>query len=527
MYPFLIKNINIVLLFLLFILIFIIRIFGLTRLNLWRDEAFSVILSSKNIIDVIKLASQDTSGTLYQVILSLWISIFGNSVFSVRFLSVIFSLGTSFYLLLLTRKYYQFRDVFIINLLFGINVIAIFYAQEARTYSLLSFLTLASIYHLNQTIVTKKLFHRFFYILVTSLLIYTHNTAIITVCAEIGFIVIYYIRSGKVLIKADLFRLKRIFIKMKQFFRNKSALKTSINWILTYLSIFILVIPQVTAFIIQQGKVKEEGFWLTFEPIKNLTAVLTGFATGIRLFTNQPFDMFDAVMNITILALFVLGFVRIIQTKKEFLSKWPIYYFAVIIILMFLISIKQPMFYIRYASHLTPLFIIIIWEGLLLTRDYFKKFPKIYIILLVLILSFNAKVFYMYQTSKDSKSDSVSLINTLKNDMRENDLILHDSARTFFPIQFYSNLDTYIFDPDGRTQFYLGRILLQDKNFLKDQNILYNYDRIWVIYLDEIFSEELMPLRNYKVVKTYKYDGYINLNLLVRNEKTCDCDTNL
>ena len=68
------------------------RIYGLSTESLWLDEGFSVWHSKTDIPLIIKAASSDVQMPLYYILLHYWMGLFGDSEFSIRFLSVIFGL---------------------------------------------------------------------------------------------------------------------------------------------------------------------------------------------------------------------------------------------------------------------------------------------------------------------------------------------------------------------------------------------------------------------------------------------------
>lgn len=107
----------------------------------WRDEIFSVSTSLQSWKDLFfNTILPDTHPPLYPLILKAWISVFSSSEISTRLLSLIFSILT-----LLTSYFYFFKNNykrgFVFIILIISNPLFNFYAQEARMYSLMIFLS--------------------------------------------------------------------------------------------------------------------------------------------------------------------------------------------------------------------------------------------------------------------------------------------------------------------------------------------------------------------------------------------------
>ena len=73
----------------------VLRVFKLGRESLWLDEVGTVNIAQKSISEMFHyIVHFDVHPPLYYFLLHLWIRLFGDSEFSVRFPSVIFGIAT-------------------------------------------------------------------------------------------------------------------------------------------------------------------------------------------------------------------------------------------------------------------------------------------------------------------------------------------------------------------------------------------------------------------------------------------------
>ncbi len=128
---------------------FLVRLINLNQ-SLWLDEAIET-LAVKNHSFFTLLTSYvqgDFHPPLYHFILKFWTDIFGYSEITVRFPSVIFSVLTIFFVYKIGCKLANAKVGIIAALFFALNPLAIYYAQEARMYSLAMFFVTAAVWAL-------------------------------------------------------------------------------------------------------------------------------------------------------------------------------------------------------------------------------------------------------------------------------------------------------------------------------------------------------------------------------------------
>ncbi|HEY8560009.1 MAG TPA: glycosyltransferase family 39 protein [Pyrinomonadaceae bacterium] len=166
------------------------RFWRLTDSCLWFDEIFSVHAAEMDLPDLVGFVARDLiHPPLSYVLLKIWISAGGESLFWLRFFPVFFSILTLIPLILLCRALKLDHGTAAVAVLFlAANGCLIKYAQEVRMYSPFLFFAVLSMW----------LFARFLHLgkniwiltLVNVLLVYTHYFGWLLVLAEIAAIVV-------------------------------------------------------------------------------------------------------------------------------------------------------------------------------------------------------------------------------------------------------------------------------------------------------------------------------------------------
>ncbi len=121
-------------------------VYGLAQgYSFWIDELFSVVLSRQTWIEQLNVVLEDVHPPLYQLILSLWTSVFGVSEAAARALSAAFAAGSLVFAIGLGRMAGGLTGITFI-ILFLSNWLVFFYAQEVRAYAMLLFLSTAALF---------------------------------------------------------------------------------------------------------------------------------------------------------------------------------------------------------------------------------------------------------------------------------------------------------------------------------------------------------------------------------------------
>jgi 4-amino-4-deoxy-L-arabinose transferase-like glycosyltransferase len=121
------------------------RIYKLDGQSLWYDEGFSVYLARMDPAQIVARTAADIQPPLYYLLLHGWIHLFGDNEWAVRSLSVLWGVLAVPLMYILALKLFHSRLAGLLAaFLLAISPLHLWYGQEARMYSLLTFLCLLS-----------------------------------------------------------------------------------------------------------------------------------------------------------------------------------------------------------------------------------------------------------------------------------------------------------------------------------------------------------------------------------------------
>ena len=175
---------NVTVIFLVVILGFTLRVYHLGRESLWLDEGAAVRTAQLSPGEMINDIRGNYHPPLYFCILHGWIAITSNSGFSVRLLSALLGTFSIFIIYMVGRLLFDRPTGIIAASLLSLSRFNIFYSQEARMYSLLTLLTLLSMYYFIRLQRRNSRLDKVGYILFSLCLMYTHNIGLFIIVTQ-------------------------------------------------------------------------------------------------------------------------------------------------------------------------------------------------------------------------------------------------------------------------------------------------------------------------------------------------------
>lgn len=212
----------------------IFRFYHNTAVALWHDEAFSALYLRYPWTEMMYRIGLDVHPPLYYWVLRIWSYAAGQSVLSLRALSILFGVLTIWMGYLFVKAAFADRKLALLAAFFlAINPFQAQYALEARMYTLGTFLILLSSYLLVRALREKKFW--IWYGLAAAAAIYTHYYLFFSVAAQGLYTLVY-------------------------FFRTREA-KTFARAIGAYFLAFALYLPWLPTFLAQVRRV-EQNYWI-------------------------------------------------------------------------------------------------------------------------------------------------------------------------------------------------------------------------------------------------------------------------
>jgi 4-amino-4-deoxy-L-arabinose transferase-like glycosyltransferase len=441
------------------------RLYRLSSNSLWFDEAMSVWFSNHSLADTLLMqTAADVHPPFYYLLLNLWMRVFGSGEYGVRFLSVVFGVLSIPLLYLIVKDLFGEPLALMSAFIISLSPFHIYYSQEARMYSLLTFLALLSIFFMDKMLYIdgdkkEKWIHSVGYVVSTIIALYSHNIALFLPIAQNLFFISFWNR-------------------------HKASLKV---WIPSGVMILLLWVPWAFTFL-KQGLSVQKSFYappLTSESVVNVFSI----------FNNAPtfwlFNWMDLGLNLirgklvllTIIfygGLFLIGVVSMRHNPRS----------LTFLLLIFSVPLGAELFMSFKHSILAPQ--TLIWASV----PYFVLIAKgisglrnkwTVALALGLLIVFSSCALYEYYTEFEKERwDLAAKYVAEKAD--ERDLILFSSGFAQIPFDYYFSKYNKPLEKRGLPQdFSEKRMTLEKLSVL--ENLIQDRKRVWLIYGHEWFTD--------------------------------------
>lgn len=125
------------------------RVLLLSTKGLWLDETFSIWMASHGVVELLHwLVKIDQHPPLYYLLLHYWIALNGDTPYAVRLLSVLFGAATIPLIYLIGKRLSGVVMGLVAAVLLALSLFNIYFAQETRMYTLLTFNAAVAMYAL-------------------------------------------------------------------------------------------------------------------------------------------------------------------------------------------------------------------------------------------------------------------------------------------------------------------------------------------------------------------------------------------
>ncbi|MEN9328509.1 MAG: putative rane protein [Candidatus Parcubacteria bacterium] len=397
--------------------------------SFWRDEAFTYLLAQNSIINILVYTAKDYNPPLYYLIMHIWMFIFGHSEIAMRSVSLICYWATLYvaYLFMTECMGISMKKALMYLALFFFNPILIYYAYEARMYTMFAFMSTLSFYAFYKN--DRKL-----YLWSTIAGLYTHYFMIFVLVCQLLHLMVFH--------------------------RKKPDLKVRLNYITVAFAAFI---PWIL-FVLFQAEGYKEHFWIDPPALKTILYVpaqmYTGYELGDRFLAiakTQTAPFLIALSTVLLLTI-IYGLINVIKhgTEKQksvfaFLAIWAL----VPSFGLFLMSLYKPLFLTRY--------IIFASVGLLLLVVYsLQTMRRQYALIVFGVLIIMTLYYQKLQIKHYAKDNLAATIAEMKSIANKNDVLYVTDVLQFHVAQYYFDKDkVYIFNKSyNEIPRYVGKILI-------------------------------------------------------------------
>jgi 4-amino-4-deoxy-L-arabinose transferase-like glycosyltransferase len=410
------NNRNLLILFTIFIIGTLLRLYDLGKQSFWLDEARGFFRANKSVSELWRGQINESNPPLYDIILHFYLKFsHAKDEGSIRMLSVIFGIALIPFSYFIGRYIFSGKGGLYFALLIAISPFHIYYSQDAKMYSLLALLSLGSFFTYYLCFCKTNLAYWFLYASATILLIYTHNYGAFFYFSQII-----------------------IFILLFKKFRAKTR-----NFLLSNLLILFFIIPRIIY--LPRQFFLDYNPWIKHPQISDIFKMLANF---ILLVPGMQFDVPLSLALLFIAMIFSAALISAFVSAKNKTNgldaaqftlpdkiKFIGCHFFIPLAIALLLSIKKPVYVSgRYDMLVFPLFCLLIAYGFSsIKKNLLQGFFIKSIVVLTAVSLYN--YYFVFYKSNDRKVSSFIMSKATKSDI----LIFTDLSESAY--NFYSKPD--------------------------------------------------------------------------------------
>jgi len=341
---------------------FFLRVFQLPDQSLWYDEGVSWYLTGMSLPDLTVWTANDIQPPLYYYLLWFWVRLAGTSEYALRFPSVCFGMLILPLFWLVGRRWLGRPAGWLALLLAVVSPLYVYYAQETRMYTLLTFLGLLGGYLLLRLVETggrrPSGLIATAYVLSAVAALYTHYFAFFLLVAHALYVLYVWWRRGRQVVSATAIAIPTaivvLYLPWLPFLVTRYGVDTS-YWP-GALNLGVVARQLFIAFSLGETVKEGVGIWLTLGyGLILLISVAALLATGRKLWDG---------LRITHLHLTHSRSTHHVSPKPPDALAFLLLYLVVPVVLILLLAYRTPKFNPRYAMLASPAFVLLMAGGL-------------------------------------------------------------------------------------------------------------------------------------------------------------------
>ena len=334
------------------LLAFALRVFRLDAQSLWYDEAFSVYLAHFDLATIAARTAADIQPPLYYALLHFWIALAGDSEFALRFLSLVFGVLTVPLAYVTARRLFDVMSARLVALLVALAPLYVWYAQEARMYTLITFLLLLASYALWRALSEPARATRWWIVFTLANLAatYTHYFAFVVIAFQVLWVLVSGFRFSSFKLKNP----KPLNLKLE-------TLKPAT---LALVAIIVAFLPWMPFVIARFGQ--DASYWRgALKLDEALRHILINFTMGESVLEHiaQPIALgWLIVLSIGLVALSINRQSAI--GNRQSAVVFCVLYLLVPLALLLVLFSRNPKFNARYLMIASPAFYLLLAAGM-------------------------------------------------------------------------------------------------------------------------------------------------------------------
>jgi 4-amino-4-deoxy-L-arabinose transferase-like glycosyltransferase len=408
----------------------VVRVLGITSRPIWYDEAFAVLFSEKGPAAMLKgTLAPDISGAAadihplaYYTILWGWMKVFGESLVSVRLLSILFGLGIVLAAYFLLRAMFTNPRLALLGALgLALSPFQVHYSQEIRMYALLALALTGATFALWQGLSTSQRRWWALFAVCAALAEYTQNLAA------------FY-----------LVPLALTPVLMRRWDKVKMTALAGLGALVLYLP-WLLQVPA------QLAKI-QNAYWVERPTLVNVFTTLLSYVTNLPIDDRWIGLAMAVALIVTVLAAYQTFFAIRKRKPGAWQGAWLAYLAFAPAVLMFIVSQWKPVYVERALLPSGVMFWL--WLAWALTATGLPRFVRFLNFgLLAAGIVLGLGMHLGYQDFPYGPYAALDTSLAQRSSFGAGDVILHSSKLTVLPAIYYNRAleQGFIADPPGST----------------------------------------------------------------------------
>lgn len=471
------------------------RFYHNLNVSLWHDEAFSVLMIRYPWQEMFYHLSLDVHPPGYYILLRLWCDVFGQSLFSLRSLSVLFGVATIWAGWLFTKEAFKSEKAALwAALLIAVNPFQLKYVIEARMYTMGAFFALLAGYFLVKALHTHTSMYRSEQLNMPNLPETLKNRRLM-LWSYLGFtvsmIIIIYTHYYLFFTASALGLYGLIYL----FFHHQGAWKKYAPLLTSYILILISFFPWLKAFLMQLRQV-QAGYWIKQMDRWSIPSTFWDMLLGFARDTTKPSTQLMLVLVTLVCFYFLYRFLK----KTESLHKWLVVFavaapFAGALVFALLAKLKgssSSVFLDRYFLFASVYFSIALAVWL---KEVPVKWLSVSLFLIYVILNFIAYLNFWQRADVHNRPGMAGVAKFLKANAEPQNKIYIATSSIFFNYEYYNQTAVKpLFYSKGIAHItgipsYYGTALLTDADLIPDfKTATHPGDTVWIIWTNGFYG---------------------------------------